>query len=208
MFKLAAIGEAVGWSLLIIGITISSKVTIGNRDAVIIAGQLHGVLFMIYLFAALVFSASLRWRLPIAVVAVAVSVIPYGSLIFERWAAKRRALLLARDYRRLYVRALIKKKALVLAVQPDAKTGWQLPGGQVLASETALQALQRLVQAQTGITPKASANPLIMEQVIDSQPALTLKYTLDNPEKFYDVTALKPTDNIEELAFIPPSELV
>ena len=90
LFRLGAWAEAVGWTLLITGIVISDYITPGNRTAVIIAGQLHGTLFFTYLAACVVLYPSLGWKRWKALVALAFSVPPYGSLVFELWAAHRR----------------------------------------------------------------------------------------------------------------------
>lgn len=90
LFRLAAWAEAVGWTLLISGMTISDYLTPGNRTAVIIAGQLHGTLFFIYLAACTVLYPSLGWRRHKALIALAFSVPPYGSLAFELWAGHKR----------------------------------------------------------------------------------------------------------------------
>jgi integral membrane protein len=83
LFRLAAIGEACGWSLLISGIIL--RHFLGNNDPVIIAGQIHGMLFFCYAAAALVLYPNLNWSRLIA------SVPPYGSLLFEQWASYKRS---------------------------------------------------------------------------------------------------------------------
>jgi integral membrane protein len=90
LFKLAAITEACGWTLLITGILVSRYLTPGSNIAVLLAGRTHGVLFLIYILAVLLLSPSLRWSWPRTIVASAASVPPYGSLLFELWAAETR----------------------------------------------------------------------------------------------------------------------
>lgn len=87
LFRLAAFGEAVGWTLLIIGIILKRYFLNGNDLPVLIAGQFHGTLFIIYMTAAVGLYPSLRWTRKRAVGALIASVPPYGSLLFERWAA-------------------------------------------------------------------------------------------------------------------------
>lgn len=92
LFKLAAFAEAIGWTLLIAGILIARYVTPGNNDAVFIAGNIHGTIYLCYFVAPLVLYPSLGWSRWKSVSAVIAGVPPYGSLIFEQWAAhKRRA---------------------------------------------------------------------------------------------------------------------
>ena len=88
LFKLAAIGEACGWTLLISGI-ICQRI-IHSNIPVLIAGQIHGLLFLLYITAAILVAPSLRWSLRQTVTAGLFSVPPYGSILFELWAAHSR----------------------------------------------------------------------------------------------------------------------
>jgi integral membrane protein len=90
LFRIGAVAEACGWTLLIAGILIGRYSTPGNDTAVIIAGQIHGMLFFGYLAAALVLYPSLGWSRWRALFALAFSVPPFGTLVFEQWAAHRR----------------------------------------------------------------------------------------------------------------------
>ena len=90
LFRIAAIAEACGWTLLITGILISKYVTPHNNTALILAGRTHGMLFMLYLLAAFGLYPSLGWPRWRAVFALAFSVPPYGTLVFEQWAAAKR----------------------------------------------------------------------------------------------------------------------
>lgn len=88
LFRLAAIGEACGWSLLISGLIL--RHFLGNNDPVIIAGQIHGMLFLCYMVASLGLYPNLHWSRKKAFVALVASVPPYGSLLFEQWAGYQR----------------------------------------------------------------------------------------------------------------------
>ena len=90
LFRIATIAEAVGWTLLIIGILLGQYVFVGSRVPVAIAGRVHGTLFLIYIAATLVLSPSQGWSKWRTVIAGFASVPPYGSLIFEQWAAHKR----------------------------------------------------------------------------------------------------------------------
>jgi integral membrane protein len=90
LFRLAAITEAVGWTLLITGIGIVHFMTPGNQLPIQIAGKVHGTLFLLYIVAALVFAPSLGWSKKRTIIAGLASVPPYGSLIFEQWVAHTR----------------------------------------------------------------------------------------------------------------------
>lgn len=90
LFKLAAIGEAIGWTLLITGLALKRFVVHGNNLPVLLAGRVHGVLFLLYALAGLGLYPNLRWSRRRALVATIASVPPYGSLLFEQWASYRR----------------------------------------------------------------------------------------------------------------------
>ncbi|MEJ0072868.1 MAG: DUF3817 domain-containing protein [Candidatus Saccharibacteria bacterium] len=92
LFRLAAFAEAIGWTLLIAGILISRYITPGNNDAVFIAGNIHGTIYLCYFVAPLVLYPSLGWSRWKGLGAILAGIPPYGSLLFEQWAAhKRRA---------------------------------------------------------------------------------------------------------------------
>jgi integral membrane protein len=90
LFRLAAFGEAIGWTLLIIGIIIDETTVSWHAIPVKITGQLHGMLFLTYMAAALVLSPSLGWSWFRAIIATIASVPPYGSLVFEMWSSHER----------------------------------------------------------------------------------------------------------------------
>jgi len=90
LFRLAAFGEAIGWTLLIIGILVGKYVLPGNPAPVAIAGRIHGTLFLIYIAAVIATSPSQGWSFLRTMAAGIASVPPYGSLTFEQWAARGR----------------------------------------------------------------------------------------------------------------------
>lgn len=90
LFRLAAFGEAFGWTLLIAGILLKRYVMHGNDTAVLIAGQIHGMIFFGYLVAALGLYPSLGWSRLRALISLAASVPPYGTLLVEQYAAHKR----------------------------------------------------------------------------------------------------------------------
>lgn len=89
LFRLAAFGEAIGWTLLIIGILINKYIFPGGI-AVQIAGQFHGTLFLIYITAVIILYPSQSWGRKRTIIAGLASVPPYGSLAFEMWESRRR----------------------------------------------------------------------------------------------------------------------
>ncbi len=84
LFRTAAYGEAIGWTLLIIGIALEHLT--GSHTYVAVAGRIHGMLFVAYMVAVLALYPSLAWSRWKALLALAFSIPPYGSVVFERWA--------------------------------------------------------------------------------------------------------------------------
>jgi integral membrane protein len=90
LFRIAAFSEAIGWSLLIIGILLGQYVFPGSSVPVKIAGRVHGTLFLIYIAAAILLYPSQGWSRKRTLFAAVASVPPFGSLLFEQWAAHKR----------------------------------------------------------------------------------------------------------------------
>lgn len=86
LFRIAAFGEAIGWTLLIAGIACQRFLIPGDTIPVQIAGQFHGVLFLAYALSAAGLYPTLRWSRKRAIIALLASIPPFGSLLFERWA--------------------------------------------------------------------------------------------------------------------------
>jgi len=89
LFRLAAVGEAVGWTILITGIILSRF--LHNNLPILIAGQFHGILFLIYFAVTAVVSPSNRWSFQKIILATLCGVPPYGSLAFEFWQSHQRS---------------------------------------------------------------------------------------------------------------------
>jgi len=90
LYRIAAFAEACGWTLLIAGILIERYLTPGNDTAVLIAGNIHGTIFLCYFVAPIILYPSLGWSRLRALTALVSGVPPYGSLLFEQWAAHKR----------------------------------------------------------------------------------------------------------------------
>lgn len=90
LFRAAAFAETIGWTLLIAAILYRNQ-DLPNPDIFIsVAGRLHGLFFMLYFVAVLLLSRSMQWRGYRILFALAAGVPPYGSLVYEKIAAKER----------------------------------------------------------------------------------------------------------------------
>jgi integral membrane protein len=205
LFKIAAIGEAVGWSLLISGILFKHYVTPSNDTAVRIAGEIHGMLFLVYAAAAIVLYSSLHWSRKRTIIATLASVPPYGSLLFEQWAAYKRRSEALKTYREIIVRAIIIKNTRLLAIQPKETGFWNLPGGVVRAKESAEQAVARIVSGQTGVTPTIGQLTYIVQYHHKSSEGLEMFFTISNAADFSEdimKTNLEKTKVLDDIAYI------
>jgi len=99
LYRIAAFAEAIGWTLLIAGILVARYITPGNNAAVLIAGNIHGTIFLYYFAAALVLYPSLGWSRWRGIAALVAGVPPYGSLLFELYAAHKRQARGFKNYR-------------------------------------------------------------------------------------------------------------
>lgn len=206
-FKIAAIGEAVGWSLLISGILFKYFVTPGNNTPVLIVGQLHGTLFLIYVAAVIVLYSSLRWSRKRTIIAGLASIPPYGSLVFEQWAAYKRRGDALKTYREITVRAIIVQADKLLVIQPKDTGFWNLPGGRAEAGETAEQALIRLVTEQTGVKPLPGRLSYILQNRHKSTERLEMFFNISNSSDYKEgdlKNRVKRSNLLDEIRYIRP----
>lgn len=85
-FRLVAILEAISWAGLLTAMFF--KYALHNEAAMMTMGMIHGTVFVAYVVLALLASKPLAWNLKVLAVALLVaSIPPFGSLVFERWAA-------------------------------------------------------------------------------------------------------------------------
>lgn len=90
LFKASAFLETFGWTLLIIGILFSVNHWPGDDWILPVAGSIHGIMYLIYVFIVFFGHRSLHWSFWRFLFAEAISVVPYGALVFEWWIARRR----------------------------------------------------------------------------------------------------------------------
>lgn len=97
VFSVVALVEAFTWAGLLVGMFLK-YVTETTDQGVWLFGRLHGGVFVLYVVVALVAAVKLRWSWKVAFVALAASVPPLMTLVFEVWA-RRHHLLVAPEAR-------------------------------------------------------------------------------------------------------------
>lgn len=85
-FRFVAIAEAVTWLALLIAMFF--KWVLGHEEAVRIPGMVHGVVFVVFCVVALLTARQLKWSLLVTALALVSSIPPFGTLVFEWWAAR------------------------------------------------------------------------------------------------------------------------
>jgi integral membrane protein len=209
LFRLAAFGEAFGWTLLISSLVFKHYVTPGNNIAIDIAGQIHGTLFLIYIAAAVVLHPSLRWSPKRTLIAGLVSVPPYGTLVFEQWVARQRHREALGTYRQLVVRGVIINKGALLALQPKENGFWHLPGGTTGPNESVAVALRRSITEQTGIKPKVGRLVYVWQHKLERVQQLELFFVITNAQDYRKVDLSKSKrglKDLDEIGFVQPAK--
>lgn len=87
-FRFVAVLEAFTWLGLILGMAFKYLPADGNEIGVKIFGPLHGGVFVLYVLIALWTARALRWSLLTTFWALVASVPPFGTIVFEVWAAR------------------------------------------------------------------------------------------------------------------------
>jgi integral membrane protein len=90
LFKLAAWVETFGWTCLLIGIAAVIFKWPYSEDYIAVAGSIHGIMYLFYLFIVIFTHRSLKWSVWRFIFAELISVVPYGALVLELWVSHRR----------------------------------------------------------------------------------------------------------------------
>jgi integral membrane protein len=85
-FRIVAVAEAFSWLGLLAGMYVK-YVPQTSEVGVQVFGPIHGGIFVAYVVVALVASRVLRWNVPTTLLALAASVPPLVTVLFERWAS-------------------------------------------------------------------------------------------------------------------------
>jgi integral membrane protein len=87
LFKVVAVAEALSWAGLLVGMYL--KHVAGTTEAgVHLFGPIHGGIFLAYVALAVLLARSLRWTPWVALTALACSVPPFATVVFEVWASR------------------------------------------------------------------------------------------------------------------------
>lgn len=201
LFKYAALSEVVGWTLLVYGIVADRFMLFGSSYALPIGGSIHGMLFLAYLGILLATYSSLGWTRGRALIGIIISVVPYGTLGFELYAAHQRRKVLAQSYRHIRVQAIVRYQDKILVLQPSNSIEWVLPGGDILLGEKAHEALRRILYDVTGV----SADVGELFQMQENGSAMELSFLIRNSEDFNGLNLpvlLKRQDLVDEMKFV------
>lgn len=86
-FRVVATAEAFSWAGLLVGMFVKYVVDAGEQG-VQVFGPIHGTVFIAYLVVTFLTWHQQRWSLPVAAVALAASVPPFCTLLYEVWAQR------------------------------------------------------------------------------------------------------------------------
>ncbi len=122
LFKIVAISEALGWTILIAGILVGHYDPQLRIYSLPIAGQIHGTIFIAYFIMLIALYPSLKWNRTTFLFSIIAGIVPYGSLVFELIVGQKKYLTTSRE-----VSILIRQGRSIIAAQPSHGIDWQLP---------------------------------------------------------------------------------
>ncbi|MGN6427755.1 DUF3817 domain-containing protein [uncultured Leifsonia sp.] len=85
LYRVLAVAEAITWTLLIAGMLLKYAAGVGDWP-VVVAGSVHGFVFISYAITAALVGVNQRWRFPVIVLAVVTAIVPYATIPFDLWA--------------------------------------------------------------------------------------------------------------------------
>lgn len=89
-YRAVAIAEAVTWTGLLLGMAL--KYGLDMPVAVLVAGSIHGLVFITYALTAALVGVNQRWPSGRIAFAVATAIIPYATIPFDRHLERRNLL--------------------------------------------------------------------------------------------------------------------
>ncbi|MFE7746488.1 DUF3817 domain-containing protein [Nocardia sp. NPDC057455] len=86
-FRFVAVLEAISWFLLIIGM-VFKRIPEPVLWPVKVFGMTHGIVFVLFVIAAIVAARELGWSAKTTVLALLSSIPPFCTVLFEVWAVR------------------------------------------------------------------------------------------------------------------------
>ncbi len=86
-YRTLAIAEAITWTGLISAMILKYGFDAGGLP-VLIAGSIHGLVFLTYAFTAVLVGVNQRWPIGTIVLGVVTAIVPYATIPFDIWADK------------------------------------------------------------------------------------------------------------------------
>jgi integral membrane protein len=87
LFRAVAVAEAITWVGLLAGMFVK-YVPETSEIGVQVFGPIHGAVFVLYVAITLFTARRLGWSVPTTLLALAASVPPLATVVFERWARR------------------------------------------------------------------------------------------------------------------------
>ncbi|MGW6377846.1 DUF3817 domain-containing protein [Rhodococcus sp. NPDC055112] len=95
-FRFIAVVEAFTWAGLIIGMffkyftgdRVPEQDIYPNEIGVQIFGMLHGIAFVAFLVLGVLAAREFKWSPKVMIAAIVASIIPFATIVFERWVVK------------------------------------------------------------------------------------------------------------------------
>ncbi|MFT3899649.1 MAG: DUF3817 domain-containing protein [Gordonia sp. (in: high G+C Gram-positive bacteria)] len=85
-FRFVAVLEAITWAALLVAMYI--KRAHDMDSAIRVPGMVHGIVFLVFVALCFYTAVKLEWNLVVLGLAVASSLPPFGTLVFEWWARR------------------------------------------------------------------------------------------------------------------------
>lgn len=87
-YRTVSIAEAITWTVLIVGMVLKYVAGLGSLP-VLIGGSIHGFVFLSFAGASLLVGINQRWPIGRVIAAVAMAIVPYGTIPFDSRLARR-----------------------------------------------------------------------------------------------------------------------
>lgn len=90
-YRTVSVAEAVTWTVLIVGMLLKYAAGLGSLP-VLIGGSIHGFVFLSFAGASLLVGVNQRWPVGRIIGAVAMAIVPYGTIPFDSRLVRHGAL--------------------------------------------------------------------------------------------------------------------